>query len=99
MLSQTGYTKKEVIEAGINKKDVCVRTPFDNKRKGWGNPSIVIYNSENYCTFRIIRKLLKNFEVWVSIKDKKPVHLIVNYHYGYNGKLKIFDLNKNEFIR
>jgi hypothetical protein len=99
MLNQTKYTKEDLIRCGINKKDLRIHTPFDYKHKGWGNPKICIFNSENYCKFKIIRALLKLFSVTVVIKDNKPVHLFVEYNYAEKGKLSIFNINLNKFKR
>jgi hypothetical protein len=99
MLNQTRYTKEDLINCGINKKDLMVRTPFDYKHKGWSNPTITIFNSQKYCTYKTIRALLKLYHVIISIKDNKAVHICVFDNYREKGKLSIFDLNKNDFKR
>lgn len=99
MLSQTKYTKEDLIKCGIDKKDLMVRTPFDYKCKGWGNPSIRIFNSVTYCNFKTIRKLLKLFKVTIAIYNDKPSQMFVEYNYSNKGKLLIFNVNVNEFKR
>jgi hypothetical protein len=99
MLNQTRYTKEDLIKCGINKKDLRVRTPFDYIHKGWNNPTICIFNSETYCNFKTIRALLRLFNVTIVIKDKKPIHLFVEYNYTKKGKLLIFNSNINEFLK
>ena len=99
MLSQTKYTKDDLIKCGIKKADLIVRTPFNYKQGGWDNPSITILNSVCYCNFKTIRALLRLFDVTISIKDNKPIHICVYYNYFKRGKLLIYDFNTNEFKR
>jgi hypothetical protein len=99
MLNQTRYTKEDLINCGIDKKDLRVRTPFDYKYKGWNNPTICIFNSIKYCNFKTIRRLLKLFKVTVTIKDNKPTHLFIEYNYSERGRLLIYDINTEQFKR
>jgi len=99
MLNQTKETKDILIMAGINKKDLIVRTKLNHKFKGYENSGICVFYSEKYFKFKIIRNLLKFFNVTISIYNNKPSHLFIEYNYSSKGKLKIFDVNKNDFTR
>jgi hypothetical protein len=97
MLSQTRYAIEKLKESGIQRKDFSVRTPFDYKHKGWGEVRICIFNSETYATFKIIRKLLKSFNVTICTRQGKAVHVSITDSYNSKGFLTLYSFDTDSF--
>ena len=101
MLIQSKRIKDNIISCGIKKSDVSVHTPFNFKCKGYGKTNICIY-SNDYNHARYILRLRKYFNLIVIIKNHEiaSIHIIDEYVTdGENGKIRFFDLLKNDFTK